>query len=64
MTILKIEEQGEAFYRLCCESDLEGIVAKAEERGVSLRTKAVELDQDQGQQELFAGETLEKVSAR
>jgi hypothetical protein len=32
-----IEEQGEAFFRVCCQWDLEGIVAKRKEGGTPLR---------------------------
>jgi ATP-dependent DNA ligase len=56
-----IEEQGQAFYRLCCENDLEGVVAKrkhglyqSERRRSSwIKIKNPDYSQKEGRAELF-----------
>jgi bifunctional non-homologous end joining protein LigD len=67
-----IEEQGQMFYRLCAENDLEGMVAKrkngtyhSERRRSSwIKIKNREYSQKEGRQELFAGEVLEYGTVR
>ena len=60
-----IDEQGEAFYRLCCEYDLEGIVAKRKQgtyqserrRSSWIKIKNLNYSQKDGRQEFFEAQT-------